>query len=84
MTLILRAMKKHMGWPDAKDDYVVLDDERSIGRIHKDTTWFWSVNTSPFLAPPPNNGLAKSLEEAKQQFKRRYEEMTAQGVVLNS
>jgi hypothetical protein len=37
----------------------------------------WSVNTWPFPAPPPNNGLAKSLEEAKQQ---RYEEMKAQGV----
>jgi hypothetical protein len=31
-------------------------------------------------APPPNNGLAESLEAAKQQFKQRYEEMKAQGV----
>jgi hypothetical protein len=38
------------------------------------------VNTSPFPAPPPNNGLAKSLEEAKQQFKQRYEEMKDQRV----
>jgi hypothetical protein len=83
MTLILRTMKKHMGWEDAKDDYVVLDGERSVGRIyreHGEARWFWSVNTSPFPAPPPNNGLAKSLEEAKQQFKQRYEEMKAQGV----
>jgi hypothetical protein len=75
MTLILRAMKKHMGWEDAKDDYVVLDGGRSVGRIHKDTTSprrIWSVNTSPYPAPPPNNGLAPTLEEAKQQeqFKR--------------
>jgi hypothetical protein len=35
---------------------------------------------SPYPAPPPNNGFVKSLEEAKQQFKRRYEEMKAQGV----
>jgi hypothetical protein len=40
----------------------------------------WSMNTSPYLAPPPNNALARSLEEAKQQFKERYEEMKAQGV----
>jgi hypothetical protein len=37
------------------------------------------VNASPVPAPPPHNGLAKSLEEAKQQFKQRYEEMKAQG-----
>jgi hypothetical protein len=83
MTLILRTMKKHMGWEDAKDDYVVLDSETSVGRIHKDTTsprWIWSVNTSPYPAPPPNNGLAPTLEEAKRQFKVRYEEMKAQGV----
>jgi hypothetical protein len=84
MTLTLRSMKKHMGWDDAKDDFVILDENgRSVGRIHKDTTsprWIWSVNTSPFLAPPPNNGLAPTLEEAKQQFKQRYLEMKAQGV----
>jgi hypothetical protein len=36
MTLILRTMKKHMGWEDAKDDYVVLDGEKSVGRICKE------------------------------------------------
>jgi hypothetical protein len=36
VTLILRTMKAHMGWEDAKDDYVVLDGERSGGRIYKD------------------------------------------------
>jgi hypothetical protein len=63
MTLILRAMKKHMGWEDAKDDYVILDGETSVGRIHKDTTsprWIWSVNTSPYPAPPPNNGFGSN------------------------
>jgi hypothetical protein len=35
MTLILRTMKKHMGW-DEQDDYVILDDDRrSVGRIYK-------------------------------------------------
>jgi hypothetical protein len=83
MTLILRTMKKHPGWDDAKDDYVILDGEKSVGRIHKDMTspkWIWSVNTSPYPAPPPNIGLANSLEEAKQQFEFRYEEMKAAGV----
>jgi hypothetical protein len=52
MTLILRAMKKHMRWEDAKDDYVVLDGKKSIGRIykeiHRDARWCWSINTSPY------------------------------------
>jgi hypothetical protein len=38
------------------------------------------MSSCPFPAPLPNNGLAKSLEEAKQQFKQRYEEMKAQRV----
>jgi hypothetical protein len=54
MTLILRTMKKHMGWEDAKDDYVVLDGEKSVGRIYKeihgDPRWCWSINTSPYLS----------------------------------
>jgi hypothetical protein len=48
---------------DAKDDYVVLEGDRSVGRIYKEhgeARWFWSVNTSPYPAPPPNKGLAKS------------------------
>jgi hypothetical protein len=79
-TLILRTMKTHMGWEDAKDDYVVPDGENSVGRIYKDHSearWFWSVNTSPYPASPPNNGLAKSLEDTKREFKQRYEEMKA-------
>jgi hypothetical protein len=68
MTLILRSMKKHMGWEDANDDYAVLDDEKTVGRIYRERgedRWLWSVNTSPFPAPPPNNGLATSLEESE-------------------
>jgi hypothetical protein len=73
-----------MGWEEAKDDYIILDGDMSVGRIYKEVhgeaRWFWSVNTGPYPAPPPNNGLAKTLEEAKQQFKERYEEMKAAGV----
>jgi hypothetical protein len=85
MTLILKTMKKHMGWEDAKDDYVVLDGEKSVRRICKETTtseamWSWSVNTSPYPAPPPHNGVAKTLDAAKAEFKNRYEEMKRMGV----
>jgi hypothetical protein len=71
-----------MGWEDAEDDYLVLDGEKSVGRIYKEhgEAWLWSVNTSPFPAPPPNDGLAKSLEEAKDLFKQQSEEMKAQTV----
>jgi hypothetical protein len=34
----------------------------------------------PVPSASPNNGLAKSLQEAKEQFKRRYEEMKTQGI----
>jgi hypothetical protein len=84
MTLILRSMKKHMGWQDAKDDYVVLDGDQSVGRIYKEThgdaKWCWSINTSPYPAPPPHTGVTKTLDEAKQEFKARYEEMKRMGV----
>jgi hypothetical protein len=91
MTLILRPMKKHMGWDDAKDDYVVLDGEKPVGRIYKsvgriykevhgDIRWCWSINTSPCPAPPPHNGVTKTLDAAKQEFKARYEEMKRLGV----
>jgi hypothetical protein len=66
MILILRSMKKHMGWEDAKDDYVVLDGEKSVGRICKDThgdpKCCWSINTNPHPAPPPHNGFAPFSE----------------------
>jgi hypothetical protein len=82
--MILRPMKKHMGWEDVKDDYVVLDREKSVGRtykeIHGELEWQWSINTSPYPAPPPHNGVTKTLDAAKQEFKTRYEEMKRMGV----
>jgi hypothetical protein len=78
MSLILKTMKKH--WLAGCEGRLCrLGWRKSVGRIYKEHG-VWSVNTSPVPAPPPNNGLAKSLEEAKQQFKQRYEEMKAQGV----
>jgi hypothetical protein len=75
------------GYPSADqgrgESHPRVDGDRSVGRIYKEhgeAKWFLSVNFSPYPAPPPNNGLAMSLKEAKQQFKQRYEEMKAQGV----
>ena len=71
------------GW--SPDDYAVLDDGRSVGRIHTKTIhgepkWLWSINTSPYPAPPPHTGMADTLEDAKQAFKVRYEERKRMGV----
>jgi hypothetical protein len=71
-----------MGWEDAKDDFVILDGEKSVGRIHKDTTAPKADLVGQhvaFPAPPPNNGLAPTLEE-QAAFKARYEEMKAASV----
>ena len=61
-----------------------LDQGQSVGRIHKeihgDPKWCWSINTSPYPAPPPHNGVTKTLDAAKQEFKTRYEEMKRMGV----
>jgi hypothetical protein len=47
-------MKKHMGWEDAKDDYVVLDGEKSVGRIyeevHGDFRWCYQHESIPGTA----------------------------------
>jgi hypothetical protein len=76
-----------MSWGDhwGEDDDVVLDRGRAIGRIYKeaihgDPKWFWSINASPYPAPPPHNGVTKTLGAAKQEFKTLYEEMKWMGV----
>jgi hypothetical protein len=67
-------------WGD--DDYVVLDQGRSVGRIyeemHGDPRWCWSINTSPYPAPPPHNGVTKTRSKAG--IQTRYEELKRMGV----
>jgi hypothetical protein len=78
-------MNRHaqlMAW--GEDDYGVIDHGRSVGRIcndaHSDARWCWSINTSPYPAPPPHNGVSKTFDPAKQEFKNRHEEMKRMGV----
>jgi hypothetical protein len=83
-------MNRHaelMGWSTGwrPDDHVVLDQEKTVGRIYKEVIhsepkWHWFINTSPYPAPAPHNGIAKTLEDVKQAFKMRYEEMKQKGV----
>jgi hypothetical protein len=61
-----------------EDDYSVLDGENCVGRIYREPIqgeprWFWFLQIVP--APPPNHGMADTLEKAKADFKRRYTEV---------
>jgi hypothetical protein len=84
MTLLLRKTRAQAriegldarGW--SEDDYAVVDGETRVGRIYKEPIhgqpkWRWFLQTVP--APPPNQGMTDTLEEAKAEFKRRYEEV---------
>jgi hypothetical protein len=60
-----------------EDDYAILD-EAKVGRlytqrIHGEMKWVWCLQTDP--APPPNTGIADTLDDAKVAFKKRYEEV---------
>ena len=65
------------------NDYCVIHDGRSIGRIRlaeerasRGTIWCWHVNP-PLPIPPWCNGSADSLELAKDQFKAAWERFYA-------
>jgi len=84
MTLILRKQPAQDGiegrepprdWSD--DDYAVVD-ETLVGRIYRqqvegDIKWLWFLQTVP--APPPNQGIADTLEEARAALAARYEQV---------
>jgi hypothetical protein len=40
---------------------------------HGEPKWLWFLQIEP--APPPNSGMADTLEEAKAAFKQRYAEV---------
>jgi hypothetical protein len=83
MTLLLRKTRAQARiegldptiWDD--DDYAIVD-ETKVGRIythriHGEMKWVWCLQTDP--APPPNTGVADTLDDAKAAFKKRYEEV---------
>jgi hypothetical protein len=84
MTLILRRMRAQdriegrESIDTGEDDYAVVDEMR-IGRIyrepiHGEMKWRWFLHSEP--APPPNSGIADTLDEAKAAFAKRYAEIT--------
>jgi hypothetical protein len=81
VTLLLRrknAQDRHEGreplpWKD--DDYAVLDGDRLIGRMYRERLpagdmWMWFLHVRP--APPPRQGIADSLDQAKAEFAEAY------------
>jgi hypothetical protein len=86
VTLLLRKTRVQAvisGWnPEiwGEDDYCVVDADRVVGRIYPEVIrgeprWLWFLQTEP--APPPNSGMASSLEGAKAAFKLRYMQVKA-------
>ena len=69
-------------WPD--DDYAVVDNT-IVGRIYREMIlgkpkWRWFLQQIPEAGPgrpipPPNQGMADTLEEAQAAFAKRYEEV---------
>jgi hypothetical protein len=67
-----------------REDYAVVEDT-VIGRIYKETIhgeakWLWFLQCIPEAGPgrpipPPNQGMADSLDEAKAAFAKRYDEV---------
>ena len=84
MTLILSRMRAQdriegrAPVDTGEDDYAVVDEAR-IGRIYREPVhgvmkWRWFLHSEP--APPPNSGIADTLDEAKAAFAKRYAEIT--------
>ena len=90
MTLLLRkssAQARIEGWDPrgrSDDDYAVVDDT-VVGRIYREMIlgkpkWRWFLQQIPEVGPgrsipPPNQGMADTLEEAKAAFAKPYEEV---------
>jgi hypothetical protein len=82
MTLLLRKQnaqdriegREPFGWKDT--DYAVLNDETRIGRMYLEhlpagEKWCWFLQVMG--APPPNRGIAGTLDEAKAEIAAAYE-----------
>jgi len=90
MVLLLRkssAQARIEGWDPrnrSDHDYAVVEDT-IVGRIYREMIiakpkWRWFLQQIPEAGPgrpipPPNQGMADTLEDAQAAFKKRYEEV---------
>jgi hypothetical protein len=63
--------------PDWSEDDYALVDETLVGRMYRqpvqgDPKWLWFLHVP---APPPNQGIADTLEEARAALAARYEQV---------
>jgi hypothetical protein len=75
--LILAPTKRYFGF-GSKNDYVVLDGGRVIGRIFlspqapEGEPWFWTIAAKEFPPSVYNKGYSATREQAMADFKARW------------
>jgi hypothetical protein len=94
MTLLLRksgAQARIEGWDSShwRDDEYAVADDTIVGRIYREMVlgkpkWRWFLQQIPEAGPgrpipPPNQGMADTLDEAQAAFAKRYEEVKRGG-----
>lgn len=76
MALALAPTKRHFGFGD-KDDHVVLDGGRVIGRIFlspqspPDRKWMWTITAPDYPRSRHSRGYSATRDEAMAAFKAR-------------
>jgi|SRR6478736_7418781 hypothetical protein len=76
MALTLASTKRYFGFGD-KDDHVVLDGGRVIGRIFqqpqaKGQPWFWTITAMEYPRTIHGRGYSATREQAMADFKTQW------------
>ena len=78
-SLILKTTRSQYGSPfDAKNDYVVLNDGRVIGRMFQQPQspqgcpWFWTITAREHPPSIHSRGYCATREQAMEHFKTQW------------